>query len=161
MTDSSNENTKNPIHEGPDYSSPYPVSRLAPSFGLVDLATEIEKADQLVNTRVSAKLKTIAGQVKMLQEEAKKILSEAHEDQMLNHAKCNFSKIPGKVYHLYRDRRGQLNFSMLSPSDWHGRSPQEFVGSYRLELDGSWKNMATEDKAEETEAILSRLLGDQ
>ena len=49
-----------PIHRGADHSSPYPVSRLAPSFGLVDLAREIEQADQIVSGRLGAQLEVIA-----------------------------------------------------------------------------------------------------
>lgn len=39
------------IHQGADRSAPYPVSRLAPSFGLVELAREIEQADRIVGGR--------------------------------------------------------------------------------------------------------------
>jgi hypothetical protein len=128
----------NPIHQGDDRSSPYPVSRLAPAFGLVELAEELEKADQMVSGRVNAQLSQIATQIRSLQAQARQVLEAAREDMQLHRAKCHFRRIPGKVYHLYRHSNGELHFSMLSPDDWKGRPPQEFVGSYRLESDMSW-----------------------
>ncbi len=127
-----------PIHRGDSRSSPYPVSRLAPSFGLVELAEQLEQADQMVSGRANALLSQIAEQIRTLQAQAREVLESAHEDMQLHRAKCNFRKIPGKVYHLYRHADGGLHFSMLSPQDWNGRPPQEFVGSYRLESDMSW-----------------------
>ena len=125
-------------HEGPDHSAPYPVSRLAPGFGLVDLAREIERADQMVSSRLGGQLQVIANQVKTLQAQAREILKQALNDQRLHHARCAFRRIPGHVYHLYEETDGSLAFSMLSPDDWRGRPPKAFVGSYRLEADMSW-----------------------
>ena len=126
------------IHQGDERSSPYPVSRLAPSFGLVELAQELEQADQMVSGRANAQLAQIAGQIRALQAQAREVLEAAKDDMQLHRAKCNFRKIPGKVYHLYRHAGGELHFSMLSPQDWRGQPPQEFVGSYRLQNDMSW-----------------------
>ena len=47
--------------------------------------------------------------------QAKKVLEEAKEDAILHHAACNFKKIPGKIYHLYRRYDGKAYFSMISP----------------------------------------------
>ena len=58
-------------HTGSDSTSPYPVSSLSPSFELVDLAKQISEADAMINTRVSAKLRVIADQIRALQAEAK------------------------------------------------------------------------------------------
>ena len=52
MTERKQDNDQPALHRGPDHSSPYPVSRLAPGFGLVDLAREIEQADQSVASRL-------------------------------------------------------------------------------------------------------------
>lgn len=138
MNDSSDRRKPPVLHDGPGHNSPYPVSRLAPGFGLVDLAREIEHADQAVAGRLGAQLEVIAEQVKSLQAQARKILEQARSDQRLHHARCAFRRIPGKTYHLYEQADGSLAFSMLSPDDWGGRPPQTFVGSYRLENDMSW-----------------------
>ncbi len=149
---------KGQIHEGPDHSSPYPVERGAPAFNLVDRAQEIEKADQMVNTRVSGKLKVIADQIKALQAEAEEILSSAQQDMELHQAKCNFQRHPGKIYHLYEKADGSLYFSMLSPEDWKGNPPDTFRGSYRLEPDYSWTPAEKIDEPDDTQALVSQLL---
>lgn len=127
------------LHQGEQRSSPYPVSRLAPAFGLVDLAEEIEQADRMISGRANAQLAQIAQQVRSLQAQAREILQAASEDMQLHRAKCQFKRIPGKIYHLYRHANGELHFSMLSPDDWRGKPPHPFVGSYRLEADLSWQ----------------------
>lgn len=145
-------------HKGPDHSAPYPVSRLAPAMELVDLAKEIEQADSMVNTKVSAKLKVIADQVRALQAEARSVLEDAQRDQSLHRAKCNFKRHPGKVYHLYEKEDGALYFSMLSPQDWNDNPPHQFMGSYRLENDMSWTPADQMDEPDESAALVNQLL---
>lgn len=133
-------------HSGPNYqgnnsTSPYPVSRLAPHFELVDLARQISEADTKINIRVNAKLKVIADQIKHLQDEAQTILEAAQRDQELHQADCNFSRIPGRIYHLYKKPNDKSYFSMLSPKDWGSKCPHQFIASYRLENDMSWTLM--------------------
>ncbi|MCB1803367.1 MAG: DUF2452 domain-containing protein [Gammaproteobacteria bacterium] len=147
------------LHDGPAHSSPYPASRLAPGFGLVDLAREIEQADRAVAGRLGAQLEVIAEQVKSLQAQARRILEQARSDQRLHHARCAFRRIPGKTYHLYEHGDGSLTFSMLSPDDWGGRPPHTFVGSYRLESDLSWVAAdAVDDSRSDSRALVSGLL---
>ena len=147
-----------PLHDGPAHSSPYPVSRLAPGISLPDLAREIEQADVAVGQRLSAQLQVIAEQVKSLQAQARAILEQAREDQRLHHARCAFRRIPGKVYHLYREPDGGLAFSMLSPDDWRGRPPHPFVGSYRLQGDMSWAPADTAPQEDDSRQLVARLI---
>jgi hypothetical protein len=146
------------LHQGPAHSSPYPVSRLAPGFGLVDLAREIEQADQSVAWRLEAQLRVIADQVKALQSQAREILQQAKSDQRLHHARCAFRRIPGHVYHLYQEPDGAAAFSMLSPDDWRGRPPRPFLGSYRLENDMSWTAAETIEQPDDSRQRVARLL---
>ncbi|MDH5765746.1 MAG: DUF2452 domain-containing protein [Gammaproteobacteria bacterium] len=145
-------------HQGEDSTAPYPVSRLAPQVELVDLAKQISEADAMVNTRVSAKLKVIADQIKSLQAEARAVLDEAMLDQDLHRAECNFKRIPGKVYHLYERAGGSVYFSMLSPEDWRGRCPHSYVNSYRLEADMSWLPLDRLDEKDDSRELVNRLL---
>lgn len=138
------------IHQGSDNSAPYPVSRLAPGFDLVDLAREIEQADNMINNTAHAKLRVIADTMLKLKDEARKVLEEAQHNQRLHRAQCQFRKIPGKIYHLYQKPNGSLYFSMLSPGEWGGNSAHGFQGSYRLEADQSWK--AVDELLEDTTA---------
>ena len=121
-----------------DSASTYPVSRLAPAFGLVDLAREIAEADEMLANRAGAQLQIIAQQVKQLQAQAREILQQTQRDQQLHRARCNFQKKPGQIYHLYQDSQQQPILSMLSLDDWRGMPPNTFVGSFRLESDRSW-----------------------
>jgi hypothetical protein len=127
-------------HEGPQRTSPYPMSRLAPAHDLVDVARQIAEADQMIGAVASAKLRVIAEQMRALQEQARKVLEETRGDLELHRARCSFARRPGQVYHLYRKRSGELWFSMIAPAEWgeEGSSEREFAGSYRLELDQSW-----------------------
>ena len=149
------------IHQGEDRSSPYPVSRLAPSFGLTDLAREIEQADRMVSGRLSGQLEVIAEQVRALQAQARRILDQARQDQQLHRARCAFKRIPGHVYHLYAEDDGGSAFSMLSPADWGGKPPKPFLGSYRLESDMSWTAMdplSTDNRRDDSRQLVSQLL---
>ncbi len=151
---------QNKMYKGPDHSAPYPVSRLAPSISIVDLAKEIERADQLLNTRVSAKLQTIADQIKSLQSDAKSVLEKARHDQEMHQACCSFKKLVGHIYHLYEKNNGTIYFSMLSPQDWKGKSPHVFKGSYRLESDMSWTPKDRLNTPDDTQRLVKLLLKD-
>jgi len=125
-------------HRGADHSAPYPVSRLAPAIELVDLAKEVAQADNMLTGVATGKLRVIAEQMKALQEEAKKVLTQVQQDQDLHRVPCNFKRQPGRFYHLYRKPNSERYFSMLSPHEWSNKPPHEFIGSYRLEADMSW-----------------------
>ena len=158
MTEKNHDNDQPALHRGPAHSSPYPVSRLAPGFGLVDLAREIEQADQHVASRMEAQLRVIADQVKALQAQAREILQQAKSDQRLHHARCAFRRIPGHVYHLYQEADGTAAFSMLSPDDWGGHPPKPFLGSYRLENDMSWTPAEAVEQPDDSRRLVARLL---
>ena len=126
----------------PQKSSPYPLSRLSPRYELVDVAREIEQADGLLGTVVSGKLDVIADQIRALQAEARRILESAKQASDLHRAACNFKKRPGAVYHLYERSEGELYFSLLGPDEWGGSPPHAFKGTYRLELDMNFPQLA-------------------
>lgn len=121
-----------------DSASPYPVSRIAPAFDLVDVAREIQEADRVTSAVVGGQLDVIAEQIRALQEKARAILDQARRTAELHRASCNFKKRPGAIYHLYRRPNGEAYFSMLSPADWGNAPPHPFEGSFRLEIDASF-----------------------
>lgn len=124
-------------------ATPYPMSRLAPRFDLVDIAAEIQRADATVSMVASSKLELIRKQILALQDEARGILDEAARAAKLHRARCNFRKSPGHVYHLYRRGEDDLYFSMLSPDEWNGKPPHPYEGSYRLENDQTFTRVDT------------------
>ena len=67
-------NEKAVLHRGAALSSPYPVSRLAPAFDSGELAAEVARAESMLSARTGAKLRVIADQIKLLQQEARKVL---------------------------------------------------------------------------------------
>jgi hypothetical protein len=122
----------------PHRAASYPVSRLAPSFDLVDVAREVQEADRLLGAVVGGQLQVIADQIRALQDQARALMSRAEVNAKLHRAACNLKKRPGHVYHLYRRSEDDAYFSLLSPTEWGGQPPHEFEGSYRLELDLSF-----------------------
>lgn len=144
-------------HTGPASTSPYPMSRLSAPHDLIDAAREIQRADAVLGAVTGDKLRLIADQIRALQAEARVILDRARRDAELHRAECRFQKRIGHVYHLYRDARDRLSFSMLSPHDWNGRPPHAFEGSYRLEADMTW-TLAEEAPERDAQAASLRLL---
>jgi hypothetical protein len=133
-------------YDGPSRAAPYALSRMAPSFSLVDVAAEIEKADSMLATTTGGKLGLIADQIRKLQEQARLMLERAKRDADLHRARCSFEKKPGGVYHLYVKDDGERWFSLLAPEEWLRPQPQTFEGTYRLEADMSFTRL---DLAEE------------
>jgi hypothetical protein len=125
-------------YDGPARAAPYALSRMAPSFSLVDVASEIQKADAMLTTVTGGKLGLIADQIRHLQEQARAILERAQRDAELHRARCRFEKKAGGVYHLYLKDDGERWFSLMGPDEWIRPQPQTFEGSYRLEADMSF-----------------------
>ena len=125
-------------YAGPSHAAPYALSRLAPSFDLVDLAREIERADTTLANVAEGKLALIAKQMEALRAEAREILERGKRDAMLHRVACSFEKRIGGVVHLYRRDDGSLWFSLMAPHEWTTARAQTFVGSYRLEPDMSF-----------------------
>ena len=156
---SANDKNRAPaIHRGGDHTAPYPVSRLAPAFELVDLAKEIEAADATLASHATGKLKLIAEQIRQLPDAARAILEETRLSQELHRAECHFRRLPGRIYHLYRKPDGSTYFSMLAPEDWSGRPPHDFLGSWRLENDMSWSPAEAGKSHETDDTDVARLL---
>ena len=125
-------------HSGPSHSSPYGLSRLAPSISLVETAKEIQHADMMIGAVTSAKLHTIAEQIRFLQEQARDILAQAKTNLDMHTVQCSFVRRPGKTYHMYEKDDGSRYWSIISPAEWGADMRHVFRGSFRLEPDQSW-----------------------
>ena len=149
------------FYDGPARAAPYGLSRLAPSFSLVDVAGEIEKADSMLATTTGGKLGLIANQIRHLQAQARALLERAQRDAELHRARCAFEKKPGGVYHLYRtDADAQRWFSLLAPEEWLRPQPQTFEGTYRLEGDMGFTRLdVVEDEPRPDLELVRALLG--
>ena len=56
---------------------------------------------------------------------------------------------PGKVYHLYKREDGHPFLGMLSPEEWGGNPPHQFVASYKLEYDMTFTPIEKVEKRKE------------
>jgi len=132
-------------------------------FDLVELAGAIQTADKFTRATAGSKLSVIAEQVRFLQEQARKVLEEAQRDAEINHMACNFKRIPGKVYYIYRRKtskaglEGQKYMSMISPEEW-GKGCPEFVAAYKLEHDMSWTPGEYIQKKEDENVMIDKIL---
>merc|ERR1711988_1655335 len=128
-------------------------------FDLVELAAQVEKADQFTRATAGSKLTVIAEQVRFLQEQARKVLEDARMNALLHKTSCNFKKIPGKTYYVYKQRANpdEEFLSMTSPEEW-GSSGPEFVAGYRLEYDMSWTELKDLDKRSNEISLINKIL---
>jgi len=132
-------------------------------FDLVELAGAIQNADKFTRATAGSKLSVIAEQVRFLQEQARKVLEEAQRDQEINHMACNFKRIPGKIYYIYKRQtskaglEGQKYMSMISPEEW-GKGCPEFVAAYKLEHDMSWTPWECIQRKEDENQMIDKIL---
>jgi hypothetical protein len=145
-------------YDGPSLAAPYPMSRLAPAYQLVDVALEIQKADETIATMTSGKLVLLAEQIRSLQDKARSLLEKARADAELHRARCNFEKKPGGIYHVYRDGQGMW-FSLFAPDEWRTGAPEGYVGSFRLEADQSFTRLEEIESRDVDTKELVKLLG--
>lgn len=124
----------------PERASPYPTTRNTSAISLVDTVREIERAGASLAHQTDAQLRLIAEQIRWLQEKARRVVEQAEQNLLLHRARCSFRKLAGNTYHLYRTGDATF-FSLLSPDDYGGNPPHEFVGSFRLEPDDTWTRL--------------------
>ena len=141
MSTSENQHNKNEPIIPDKHLMAHPTRTMDPPFSLVDRAREIEQAQESVQSHVNGKLDIIVEQIRVLQAQAREILSQAERDLELHRIKCNFEKLVGQPIHLYQKENGEKYFSLLSPADWGNRPPNTHQGSYRLNADRSFEEL--------------------
>lgn len=117
----------------------YPSSTLDPPISMIDQVKEIELAERTLKLGVNSKLDVIVKQIRALKNQAKDIIEKAHHDMELHKAECAFQKVIGEPIYLYKRGQGKLYFSRLSPEDWGGAPPHQFLGSYVMNYDKSFE----------------------
>ncbi|TRY79993.1 hypothetical protein TCAL_12104 [Tigriopus californicus] len=149
---------RNPCPNGVALVDPDRVGKKT-QFDLVELAAEIQKADHFTRATAGSKLSVIAEQVRFLQEQAAKVLEDAQRNAELNHIACNFKKIPGKTYYVYKkpDINGRKYMSMISPEEWGANVP-EFVAAYKLEYDMTWTPFDKIEQRQDENLAIDKIL---
>lgn len=132
-------NKKEPVVKNRNISK-IPTRTLDPKISIIDQAKEIEKASEILTLKVNSKLELILSQIKLLQEEARKIIKEAYNDLELHKVKCNFEKKIGETLFLYK-KNNELFFSRISPKEWNGIINYEYLGAYRLRSDYTFEKI--------------------
>jgi len=130
---------------------------------LVALARQLETAHDYTRANVGSRLGVIVDQMRSLQAQAHRVMSEAARDTELHNATCKVLKVPGHVYHLYQRESGEKYLAVLSPEEWGGSPPHPHLGSYRLEADQSWTPLAEVSRRDRDMGVvrdLARSLGD-
>ena len=81
------------------------------------MAAHVQQADQFTRATAGSKLQVIADQLRHLQEQAKKVLDDARLNALINKTACNFKKVPGSTYYVYKNRKNPDTefISMISP----------------------------------------------
>ena len=115
------------------------------------------QADKFTRAVAGSKLSVIAEQVRFLQEQARKILEEAQRDKEINHMACNFKRVPGTLYHIYKRKNGQQYMSLISPEEWGADGP-EFVASYKLNFDHSWTPIDDVERKDDENAKIDKII---
>merc|ERR1712242_202353 len=127
-------------------------------FDLVELAKNIQTADQFTRATAGSKLSVIAEQVRFLQQQAKAVLEEADLNAELHHIACNFKKVPGKIYYVYRrEESGAKYMSMISPEEW-GENCPDFDAAYKMENDMTFTPYERIEKRANEEQIIDKIL---
>merc|ERR1712241_1464326 len=133
--------------------NPQESGKIRSQFDLVELAGEIQTADKFTRATAGSKLSVI--------------LEQAQRDKEINHMACNFKRIPGKLYYIYRQKfhmqntgNGKPYMSMISPEEWGNDCPP-FVAAYKLEHDMTWTPQANIEAKENENAIIEKILKKQ
>ena len=83
----------------------------------MELAAHIQTADKFTRATAGSKLQIIADQLKYLQDQARKVLEDARLNALIHKTACNFKKVPGTTYYVYKNRKNPDTefISMISP----------------------------------------------
>ena len=83
----------------------------------MELAAHVQQADKFTRATAGSKLQIIADQLKHLQEQARKVLEDARLNALIHKTACNFKKVPGSTYYVYKQRKNPSTefISMISP----------------------------------------------
>lgn len=73
-----------------------------------------------------------------LEQEFKKLVETAADNELIYSASIRFSPIVGRTYHLYAKDDGETWVSMIGPDEWGQGYDFEFLGSFRLATDSVW-----------------------
>jgi flavin reductase (DIM6/NTAB) family NADH-FMN oxidoreductase RutF len=96
-----------------------------------------------VNTSVTSFNHSFNNKIELIKNEYKLLIKEYDVNDLLYKASMSFEPIIGKEYHLYfSDKKGNNFLSLIPPESWE----MEYLGSYILNNDKTWKQLNNEAK---------------
>lgn len=122
------------------------------------LVEALQHSETHVKNTALNKLQVIGEQIKFLQKQAKEILESASTNTDLHKVPCNFVKVPGTIYHLYQRPSGEKLWSMISPQEFGANNKNEYLGSFRMEVDRSWTPVDKLQEYSESRAFAEMLM---
>jgi len=87
----------------------------------------------------------IKEQVELLIRQAQEIHDRISISEMIYKADCGIVPVIGQTYYLYERKTSQWVLSLVSPEEWGGKAPYEFIATAELLADHTWKVMETAD----------------
>lgn len=109
---------------------PYGLNSSVPAITLPD--TDLFKSE-----RGSLARNYFENRIELLNQEYKKLVELAQENEMIYRAKYNFVPRVGQTYHLYRIESDAIILSLIEPEAWN----KEHLGSYEFTADSIWKRV--------------------
>ncbi len=113
----------------------YSASTLDPVINVTD-PTEFKNR---VKTKIEQK---IFSRMEELKREFEKLAEEFNINKMVLESEIRIEPIVGEIYHLYENKEGKNQLSILEPEDWEksGNDWQMIhISSVRLTSDGIWE----------------------
>lgn len=113
----------------------YSASTLDPVINVTD-PTEFKNR---VKTKIEQK---IFSRMEELKKEFEKLAEEFNINKMVLESEIRIEPIVGEIYHLYENKEGKNQLSILEPEDWEksGNDWQMIhISSVRLTSDGIWE----------------------
>ncbi len=107
---------------------PYGTNISSPSIIPADVSTWKNQGINKFNHALNNKVEQIKNKYQDL-------VKEFQLNELVYGCKMNFEPIIGQTYHLYKDDHDEHFLSMIPPNTWK----KEFVGSFKLNHDGSWE----------------------
>lgn len=87
-----------------------------------------------------AQLSILYNQMENLKLEANKIIQSHYETNEINNIHCNFKKVPGTIYHLYK-KNSKYILSLVEPEEKNNIIFDEYYSSYLYDYDLSFKKI--------------------
>lgn len=89
------------------------------------------------NVNIDKVNKQVKAQYDELKSAFDNLIEKYEYNNLVYQAKFNFEPIVGKIYYLYRDKKGGAFLSLIKPEECNF----DYVGTFRLDADKMWEQL--------------------